>query len=107
MIVCAITFQCIKEEYCPKRRYKSKKDSNIFNLNILHKLMFKCVIDLIYQSRKQLPFLTTEMDEAMVIEKGSIPKEKHGDQITEDCRLYSDKIIQSSVTREYFLNKLH
>lgn len=49
----------------------------------------------------------TEMDEAMVIEKGSIPKEKHGDQITEDYRLYRDKIIQSSVTREYFLNKLH
>lgn len=74
----------------------------MFNLKNFIIAIFKCVIYLTSQSWKQPTFGTTEMDEAMVIEKIPILAKKHGETFAGDVRLYSNNIIRSSVILEIF-----
>lgn len=54
------------------------------NLIILHKMIFNCEADLIYQSRKQPLAIATAVKETEVAEKCLIQSKKHGNSIVED-----------------------
>lgn len=42
-----------KEGYCPLYHYKSLGGCDSFNITVLYNMIFKCFIDLTYQSQKQ------------------------------------------------------
>lgn len=56
----------------------------MFYLMMLCKVIFKCVIDPIYQSPKQPSIVETVMDEVMGTEKFPSLTKKHGNSITKD-----------------------